>query len=100
MQLCQDCEGKGKLTCRKCSGTGLGQGCSDEQMAAIIKAEIWAVEQILGPDTAVKKTSNDGKWTGLTSKRNRNPLPLLSLETITEFDPRKCHFRDGQWVEP
>ena len=28
------------------------------------------------------------------------PLPSLDLETLTEFDPRKCVFRDGKWTEP
>ncbi len=100
VQKCPDCEGKGNLTCNKCAGTGLGQGCSDEQLAAIIKAELWAVDQVLGPDVTVKKGSSDGKWTGLLQSKTRTPIPLLSLETITEFDPRKCHFRDGEWVEP
>jgi hypothetical protein len=28
------------------------------------------------------------------------PLPVLDLETLTEFDPRKCHYRGGQWTAP
>lgn len=26
------------------------------------------------------------------------PVPPLSLETFTEFDPKDCHYRDGKWV--
>ena len=28
------------------------------------------------------------------------PIPSLHLETITKFDPQKCHYRNGKWVEP
>jgi hypothetical protein len=28
------------------------------------------------------------------------PVPALRLETLTEFDPRLCVYRDGKWVAP
>lgn len=27
-------------------------------------------------------------------------LPVLTLETITEFNPRECQYRDGKWIDP
>ena len=32
--------------------------------------------------------------------RNGESLPLLSLETVTEFDPAECVFRSGKWLRP
>ena len=39
-------------------------------------------------------------WSQTVRLGRVDPVPSLSLETLTEFDPRKCVFRDGQWVEP
>jgi hypothetical protein len=27
-------------------------------------------------------------------------LPVLTLETVTEFNPRECRHRDGKWIDP
>jgi hypothetical protein len=47
-----------------------------------------------GPD---KPTAT---WSETVRLGRVEPVPSLSLETLTEFDPRKCVFRDGQWAEP
>jgi hypothetical protein len=71
---------------------------SVDNMDAVMRAEIWALDQILPAESAAKKGASGG-WSRALSNQ-LTPVPLLSLETITEFDPRKCVFRDGTWVEP
>lgn len=39
-------------------------------------------------------------WSQIMAGRVPRPVPSLSLETLTEFDPRECEYRDGKWVAP
>jgi hypothetical protein len=39
-------------------------------------------------------------WQQSLSRDGGAPVPVLSLETLTEFNPRLCQFKDGKWVEP
>lgn len=43
--------------------------------------------------------TNDESW-GQTMTRATQPLKLVSLERVTEFDPRKSVYRNGDWVAP
>lgn len=36
-------------------------------------------------------------WSKLMDPNLAAPLPVLTLELLTEFDPRQCHFRNGKW---
>ena len=75
---------------------------TDEQLYKLLQAEL-ALERSLGDgaaggagELAVPQTS----WTAAVKSRGLAPLPSLSLETLTEYDPRACLFRDGKWVRP
>lgn len=76
---------------------------TDEQLYKLLQAEI-ALERSLGDSTAgsgvddvtLQRTS----WAAVVKSRGLAPLPSLSLESLTEFDPRACVFRDGKWVAP
>jgi hypothetical protein len=37
-------------------------------------------------------------WSRLVAGEKTQPTPTLTLETVTEFDPRQQFFHDGQWV--
>ena len=39
-------------------------------------------------------------WSQIIARRATQPVKPLTLEAITEFDPRDCHFVDGKWVNP
>jgi hypothetical protein len=39
-------------------------------------------------------------WSRIVEREGRTPVPSLTLEALTEFDPRKCLYRDGRWVPP
>lgn len=40
------------------------------------------------------------QWGFFLADSFQKPLPVLSLEKVTPYDPRKCVYRDGKWVEP
>jgi hypothetical protein len=39
-------------------------------------------------------------WQEGTRREGFAPLPVLTLETVTEFNPRACQYRDGAWIDP
>lgn len=39
-------------------------------------------------------------WSATLESGNVDPVPALTLQTLTEFDPEKCVYRDGKWVQP
>ena len=41
-----------------------------------------------------------GPWSQIPPKQLQRPVLSLKLETITEFDPHKWSYQDGEWVEP
>jgi hypothetical protein len=39
-------------------------------------------------------------WSQIAQRRELAPAVPLSLETLTEFDPRACVYQQGVWVRP
>lgn len=39
-------------------------------------------------------------WSQLADRQQLAPVLPLTLETLTEFDPRECLYRHGRWVRP
>jgi hypothetical protein len=42
----------------------------------------------------------DGPWETLDAEQLSEVISELSLESLTELDPRECLYRDGRWVVP
>jgi hypothetical protein len=42
----------------------------------------------------------DSSWSAAARSRGLSPLPELSLERLTEFNPEQCVFRGGKWTKP
>jgi hypothetical protein len=97
--LCSTCKGRGLSKCTACNGQGVN-ALSEDQLRTIIRAEISALDQALPIDPAPDKASGSASWSRTLATRQISPAPALSLETITKFDPRKCLFRNGEWVAP
>ncbi|GEM_PF-2051736 len=100
LQLCTTCKGQKILDCTACDGTGVNQTFPDDAMRIILQAELWAVDQMSGGDAGGKKGTGATTWSSILRARQVGPVSPLSLETITEFDPRKCLYRNGAWVVP
>ncbi len=95
-QPCATCNGKGKQKCPTCDGTGLTP-FPEDYLRTILKAEVWALEQIVTVEPIAKKAPLS--WDNALN-RQQTAVPLLTLETITPHDPRQCLFRNGKWVTP
>jgi hypothetical protein len=96
-QLCATCNGKGKQKCSSCDGSGLNP-FPEDRLKAVLRAEIWALDQVL-VNEATKKSAAAGGWSNALNSQQA-PLPTLTLETIAQHDPRQCVFRKGEWVVP
>jgi len=102
-QQCATCNGKKTVTCDTCNGRGTNQDISSDTLRAVLRAELWATEQLLGGGPGGEKKPAPGealKWSSVLQKRQTSPVLPLSLDTITEFDPRKCKYHNGTWVVP
>jgi len=104
-ERCSKCQGKKVVTCETCDGKGINLDLSADVVRRLLRAELWATEQLVGGgggDTGGggKKGAGDKSWSSVLKRRQVDPVLPLSLETITEFDPSKCHYRGGSWVVP
>jgi hypothetical protein len=74
-----------------------------EPLPPTMLAKVLAVELALDPGDRRATDPPDGKetlsssWSLLSDPKRSLPIPLLTLEWLTEFDPRHCHFRNGKW---
>jgi hypothetical protein len=50
------------------------------------------------PAPAPEAASARPSWSAALAAGRTQPVPSLSLETLTEFDPKLCVYRDGKWV--
>ena len=62
--------------------------------------KVLTLELLLGqpgePVRALPKASPD-RWSRIVERDGTAPVPSLTLESLTEFDPRQCIFRNGRW---
>ncbi len=82
-----------------------------EELKAVKKKEVppdilrkvLALELILASgETATRDEDPDdmAPWSRIVEREGTGPVPSLSLESLTEFDPRECVFSDGKWGRP
>lgn len=98
--ICPTCKGKGVVKCSLCDGAGVNRARIDAHVDAMVRGELWALNR-LAPDTASKQKPVDARsWATALSNPQLTPIPQLTLESVTDYDPRKCVFRNGGWVAP
>ena len=72
-----------------------------EDLARLIRLEL-----ALTDGGSAEETSGDSgekllpSWASAIASGDTKPVAPLSLETLTEFDPRLSVYRDGKWVAP
>ncbi len=80
--------------------------CAGGELSPSLLRRIVLLELALSPksggaiDLDRKAAESKSSWSDSIRRHGSRPLPALSLETLTEFNPRECHFRDGKWLEP
>lgn len=99
VERCNNCNGLRIINCTNCDGTGVVLSISDEVLRSLIQSELWAVDQLAGADPIAKK-GGDASWSTVLRARQVAPVSALTLETITEFDPRQCIYKNGKWTAP
>jgi hypothetical protein len=57
------------------------------------------LDSLLHPSAAASERAASLSWSRELTGAGNKAVPSLALETLTEFDPRKCLWRDGEWVE-
>jgi hypothetical protein len=84
-------------TCQSAPDAGL----PDDLLRGILRLEL-TLSEPTSPEEHSRpaKGPAPARWLRIIATGGHKPVPSLSLETITEFDPCKCVFRRGRWVEP
>ncbi len=116
--ICPECT-KGYNACEACGGTGRRQvvdrfvacgqckagklpcsACRTRYREVLLPREI-ILRTVLAELALLKAAQpaapREVAWSQLT---DQEPVPALDLETLTEFDPKKCQYRNSQWVAP
>ena len=76
------------------------QQLDDGELKTLLKLEL-ALETALSPPapTTTSQSNATRAWSELAARPQPPQMPL-SLEHLTEFNPRQTVFREGKWVEP
>ncbi|MGY8769228.1 MAG: hypothetical protein ACKVH8_12485 [Pirellulales bacterium] len=78
-------------------------GCEQGKTPAYIMQKLLSTELALMPlisteNSTLKKTRV--LWSFYIDQRFHEPLPVLTLEHLTEFDPKKSVFKNNTWAVP
>jgi hypothetical protein len=99
-ERCPKCNATGAVVCPDCGGRRVRDPLPDQTLRVALQCELWALDQLGGSEEAGRKAPTEAKgWSSLLRAGRLDPVLGLSLETVTEFDPRKCRYRNGKWVE-
>ena len=74
---------------------------SDAQLHKVLGLEIAIETKLAGEsaETAALKAAQK-PWSDAVARGEVAAMPSLDLERLTEFDPRACLYRNGEWVRP
>jgi hypothetical protein len=97
-EICTMCNGKGEHRCTACDGSGMS-ALSDDQLRAVLQAELWSIECAAAGEVRPAGSVGERNWSSVLKAPPR-PAVVLSLETISEYDPRLCVYRKGAWTMP
>ena len=77
---------------------GLPEDLPAETLARLLQLELSLSRQTrsVGPE----EEKHAASWSRIVQQEGIAPIPSLTLETLTPYDPRDCMFRNGQWVQP
>jgi hypothetical protein len=86
--------------CTNAEGSS-GSPPPDDALRTVLRAELWAIDQLSRGGAGETKTADDSKWSSILQARQVRPVTPPSLETIIpEVDPRRCVYRNGKWEAP
>ncbi len=93
-------QGTSKITLQDCLALVQGNcpGCEQGKIPPYMMQKLVAAELELS--TSETSMEVQPQWGFFIDQSFLKPLPVLSLDKATRFDPRKCVYRDGKWIEP
>lgn len=86
----------GKIRCEHCGGRYREPSLTPAQLRLLIEAELKLLGQHRDPTPKLSDTA--GVWSA--GQADAPPVRTLSLESVTEHDPRECVYREGRWTTP
>jgi uncharacterized protein YbaR (Trm112 family) len=93
---CATCRATGEITCPHCNGNYREHPLSPSLLKRIVQLEL---DWLPAPEPAGEASRPPrASWSLSVQLGQTAPLPTLSLESLTEFDPRQNQFRDGKWT--
>jgi hypothetical protein len=99
LERCPTCKGKKRVPCPDCGGTHVRDPLPNDALRAVLRCELWAIDRQGGWDNRDGKDAAISKsWSAVLQSRQLSPVLPLSLDTITNFDPRMCRYRNRKWV--
>ncbi len=95
-ESCPRCGANGTIPCPHCGSEYRHNPLSPSLLKRIVQLELdWLPASAPLPEST---RPPHPPWSQSVQQGRVAPLPPLSLETITEFDPRQNIFRNGQWT--
>jgi hypothetical protein len=100
-RTCKVCNAKGWVLCPVCKGEPRRVPVTAKQFNIILRLELLHAQN---PKAKLEVTTPQGSapegWSRLLAPKHMQPVPVLSLRYLTEFDPRLCVYVDGRWQAP
>lgn len=99
--ICPNCRGRKRVLCSRCAGDYREPPLPENLLRQVLLLEMTLRgEDVDGSATPSKDVKAAPVWSQVIASGRTQPVNALRLETLTEFDPRKCRYRDGKWVKP
>ena len=94
---CPTCGARGDVVCSVCGGNYQSNPVSPSLLERIVRLEM---QWIPGEDSAAEAPhAPRPPWSRTVQFGHFFPARDLTLDTLTEFNPRQCRYRDGRWTE-
>jgi hypothetical protein len=77
-----------------------GRPLTDAQLRKLLEAELALDDAANSRPAAESKAPSSQSWSQSAKTGQLNPVPAVSLDRLTEFNPAECVFRGGKWVRP
>jgi hypothetical protein len=96
---CPVCQTRGQVPCSHCGGLYRKHQPSQSLVRRILEVEMQYLPVDDRASLRVQRAPERESWTTTIDQGNTAAIRPLTLEGITEFDPRLCTYRDGRWRE-
>lgn len=93
---CGTCGASGEVPCTVCHGNFKSPPPSPSLLKRILEVEAQWLPEVRD---AAPAPSPAPDWSRAARREQTGPAHALTLETLTEFNPRHNRFVDGQWTE-